>query len=293
MQLEKQSAVYLPQYSFTDVECHASHVADGFRHAAIAAGICYGKDNRNLEGADLARYCMGLVNRGHFSPFAHVPVYIMPTNDSYAVNGQYIKKSPWLIEHVNPDNKSETVIETNLRTVLESPNVFLFKAWKECGMSFEDISQRAPWAECEPMLSVVCTTNLLIAKDFNRHAANMAICEQSTRYCNLVKKGGVVFVDGASRSASISLADAFVIDDAYERAAADYMRLVNDGVKPEIARNILPANTATRVMYTAKRSEWEHIFDLRLYGKTGRPHPDAVELAQLIHDAFAGAGYII
>lgn len=290
MQLEKQSAVYLPQYSFTDVECHASHVADGFRHAAIAAGICYGKDNRNLEGADLARYCMGLVNRGHFSPFAHVPVYILTTLDAVE---DYAEPSPWLTVHVNPDNKSEAVIETNLRTVLESPHAFLFKAWKDSGMKLINIRQRAPWAGCEPMLSAVCTTNLLIAKEFNRHAANMAICEQSTRYCNLVKKGGVVFVDGASRSASISLADAFVIDDAYERAAADYMRLVNDGVKPEIARNILPANTATRVMYTAKRSEWEHIFDLRLYGKTGRPHPDAVELAQLIHDAFAGAGYII
>ena len=55
--------------------------------------------------------------------------------------------------------------------------------------------------------------------------------------------------------------------------------------KPETAREVLPLCTATRVVYTYTFAEWDHIFDLRCEGISGKPHPNAAEGANLIKDA--------
>ena len=36
-----------------------------------------------------------------------------------------------------------------------------------------------------------------------------------------------------------------------------------------------------------------HFFDLRYFGKTGKPHPQAYELAKELYEAFIDKGYII
>jgi thymidylate synthase (FAD) len=60
--------------------------------------------------------------------------------------------------------------------------------------------------------------------------------------------------------------------------------------KPEQARQILPLCTKTEVVYTAFESDWRHFFDLRLFGKTGEPHPQMKQLAELIKQEFEKAG---
>lgn len=44
---------------------------------------------------------------------------------------------------------------------------------------------------------------------------------------------------------------------------------------------------------TGFESDWKHFFDLRLYGKTGKPHPDMEYLAKLIYDKFVENGIIL
>ena len=54
-----------------------------------------------------------------------------------------------------------------------------------------------------------------------------------------------------------------------------YRYMIDDGMKPEDARGVLPLDTATKVIYTYSVQEWKHIIDLRYYDTTGRPHPNA------------------
>lgn len=61
-----------------------------------------------------------------------------------------------------------------------------------------------------------------------------------------------------------------------------YNQLVNNGFLPQDARGILPVDTATKVVYTYSLKEWKHILDLRYYGVTGAPHPNAKIAANLI-----------
>lgn len=64
-----------------------------------------------------------------------------------------------------------------------------------------------------------------------------------------------------------------------------YKYLLCAGMKPEDARGILPLDTATKVVMTYSVREWKHIIDLRYYGTTGTPHPNAKLVIGMVRDA--------
>lgn len=61
-------------------------------------------------------------------------------------------------------------------------------------------------------------------------------------------------------------------------AETQYMNLRSAGIKPEIARGVLPNDCKTELVVTATESEWQHIINLRYTGTTGTPHPQIKEL---------------
>ena len=62
-------------------------------------------------------------------------------------------------------------------------------------------------------------------------------------------------------------------------------------MEPQDARGELPLDLATEVIYTYSVSEWRHIIDLRYFGKTGAPHPNAKIIAGMIKDKLEEHGY--
>jgi thymidylate synthase (FAD) len=58
-----------------------------------------------------------------------------------------------------------------------------------------------------------------------------------------------------------------------------YIRLTELGCKPEEARGVLTNDCKTELIMTGFVSDWEHFFDLRSKGTTGKPHPDIKVLA--------------
>lgn len=64
-----------------------------------------------------------------------------------------------------------------------------------------------------------------------------------------------------------------------------YLELINQGWKPQQARQVLPNALKTELVMTGFVSDWNHFFDLRARGTTGAPHPDAKALAEpLMHE---------
>lgn len=55
-------------------------------------------------------------------------------------------------------------------------------------------------------------------------------------------------------------------------------------MKPEDARGVLPLDTATKVVYTYPVEKWCDILELRYYGTTGRPHPNAKLVMGMVRD---------
>lgn len=68
--------------------------------------------------------------------------------------------------------------------------------------------------------------------------------------------------------------------ESLKNAESDYMYLVTEEeLKAEEARGVLPNDCKTELVMTGFVSDWDHFFDLRSRGTTGKPHPDIKVLA--------------
>lgn len=131
--------------------------------------------------------------------------------------------------------------------------------------------------------TVLFTCDRGVTHELVRHrVASYAM--ESTRYCNYSK--------GKFDSKITVVQPVFWQIDSPEYnawlnaciAANDaYISLINNGAAPQQARDILPHSVKADIVITATETEWQHILNLRLHGKTGTPHPQMVEIMQIIY----------
>lgn len=91
-----------------------------------------------------------------------------------------------------------------------------------------------------------------------------SFAQESQRYCNYSKdkfSRNVTFV--APRWYDATNYPSVVWRLAMENAEQKYFDLLNYGMKPEQAREVLPNSTKTEVVVTANLREWRHILKLR------------------------------
>ena len=119
-------------------------------------------------------------------------------------------------------------------------------------------------------------TNRAILAELTRHRiASFSV--ESSRYCNYGKdKFGneIKFVLPFGQE----IVDEVKILDGYKTAEELYLRLIADGVKPEVARDVLPLGTAVEMYMTANIREWLHIIELRT---SPAAHPQIRELLEV------------
>lgn len=131
-------------------------------------------------------------------------------------------------------------------------------------------------------MTFVVTTQISTSRELNRTSPN-SIAEQSTRYCNLEKKGGVQiarphwYLNGTRWQRMVYSFVCRVCEWGYNR-------LLKSGLKPEDARGVLPLDTYTVVAYTYTIAQWKDIIDLRYHGTTGKPHPNAHLVAEQLRN---------
>ena len=72
-----------------------------------------------------------------------------------------------------------------------------------------------------------------------------------------------------------------------------YCKLTNNfGWQAQQARTVLPCAISSPLIKTAFVSDWVHFFNLRALGTTGKPHPQAFELADPLMKEFIKRGLI-
>lgn len=138
-------------------------------------------------------------------------------------------------------------------------------------------------------VQIVCDRG--IANEIVRHRV-ASYLQESTRYCNYNNRGfeyiipselrvsgeANPYVQSASDVETIHNRD--LIRDSVRTAFTYYSSLINQGVKPQIARCVLPLATKTEIIVTASLAEWQHIFNLRDHPAA---HPDMVEIMKPLH----------
>ena len=194
----------------------------------------------------------------------------------------YLNASPY-IDYATKDHK--VWISTNMQFLLENGN--LFDALKPYAVSEEDYIEKAEKYYCDDALlnlrmTMVVTTQISTSRELNRTSPN-SIAEQSTRYCNLEKKGGVQIARPHWYNEGTRW-QRMVYGFVCRVCEWGYNILLKSGLKPQDARGVLPLDTYTVVAYTYSIAEWKNIIDLRYHGKTGKPHPNAHMIASTVRN---------
>ena len=143
-----------------------------------------------------------------------------------------------------------------------------------------------------------------VTHEMVRHR-DASFAQESTRYCNYSK---------GKYGSSITVIDPFFFDKDEKRINVEgsdfkvnkydvwktcmdnlehaYMILIKLGATPQEARSILPNSLKTEIVITAQVYEWIHIFNLRVLGTTGAPHPQIKEVMEPAYNKMIENGYL-
>ena len=125
-------------------------------------------------------------------------------------------------------------------------------------------------------LSVRFTVDRGVSHELVRHRI-ASFAQESTRYVNysLDKFGNEINVinirDGIDLDNKMKNMDSSIIDailrewfSAMKDAEKHYMKMIELGATPQIARSVLPNSTKTEITITANYREWRNFFKLRV-----------------------------
>ena len=269
------------------------------KHIEKVGRTCYKSEDKITEDSHI-RFVDMLINNQHYAMLEHATIYLTIPIEREDLIDIY-KQNPYS-RVVTPRNDQQAYITTNSRVITEN-------GW-QCDMNYM-VSTPTKHAK---RITVKFSTSIGVSREFNRHRVN-SMAEQSTRYCNYSK-------DKFDNEISLSLPswihkkeipqvmdlrgmceEVLVQEDNMWEAIEywifanlaceySYLNLIKLGWTPEKARSVLPLDTHTELIHTAFVDDWKHFLDLRYHGKTGKPHPDAYQVAEMLYKQLKELKYI-
>lgn len=263
-------------------------------HIARCARVCYGHENSSKDPQKLID---SLKKNGHLSMFRHASKYFVYKNVSYGDTRDEMAICPYntvILFGTEGGYRNNTIwLSTNGQEYGYSDN-FFYNTEPEAEITLAELLEhcrKQPDLFEIVRLTFCLTTQISTSRELNRVSPNN-IAERSTRYCS--SKDGLeickpwwwnddfIYTQGENRMEIVKRHATFYSGwKTAERAYKDALEL---GMKPQDARGVLPLDTATKVVYTYSVRTWKHILDLRYYGKTGRPHPNAKLIMGMVRD---------
>lgn len=270
---------------------------DAKAHVARCARVCYGRKTGN-DQATIKR----LIDSEHWSMFRHGTYYII-ANDSDKTLETIVINYANTIGFSYHYEKHVYYITVNGNWVLDHKTQFGYLS--KYIVPIEDF--RNTEIGFHMMRYTFCVdTQISTSRELNRVSPN-SIAEKSTRYvyedgsicrphwlngyyiCKDIVGRYDVYKDG-KRDTDINHKVLTYIESC-DFSFAKYKYLVEAGLHRQDARGVLPLDTATRCIYTYSINEYRHIIDLRYYGTTGKPHPNAKLIAGMIRNNLMELGY--
>lgn len=271
---------------------------DAKAHVARCARVCYGRETGNDE-ATVKR----LLDSRHWSMFRHESVYaIIPVHERELKDYPLlILSSPYIKTHTYNGN---VYVATNGQFILDEFYPKFIELINRYRVT-EDKFSNTEFGFDMMRYTFCIDTQISTSRELNRVSPNN-IAEKSTRY---------VYEDGticrpywmsneiATHFNEEPLFADWIDDNIEHQKAYHYINSCNDsffnykalidefGMHRQDARGVLPLDTATRCIYTYSVRDWRHIIDMRYYGTTGKPHPNARLIAGMIRNNLMELGY--
>lgn len=231
-------------------------------HIARCARVCYGEENKPHSAEQNDKLYDSLIKRGHVSMLRHSSLY----GSYYSNRVPECIHSEFVDAFVTGD-ESDCYFSTNAQFGLEKQVTAAYSPLKFLEMCKKDPSLFELYR-----MTYCITTQISTSRELNRVSPNN-IAERSTRYC--AAKDGLEICKPWWWDEDVETEKRELYLAAMQGSEGIYLQLLAAGVKPEDARGVLPLDTATKVVYTYSVRRWKHIINLRYYGTTGKPHPNA------------------
>lgn len=297
-----------------------------YKHIERIGRICY-KSEDSITDISAEPFCKRMVNSGHHAMIEHYRFIIKICRDDYYLlkNSDYNKYITFTSDNnryiisASARGLQDMFIEENneiIKDVLIDLIHFIIRTY-DCKSLFNDMFMEIYTNECDEYLAMTAIKNFneLSDNEYLAHAwysvhfvcdrgvshelvrhRDASFAQESTRYCNYGK---------GKFGNEITAIDPFFFNEdkhKYERyakwkAAMDvaelaYLQLLGVGATPQEARTVLPNSLKTEIVVTAQVYEWLHIFDLRVLGTTGKPHPQMIEVMKPVRDEMIERGFI-
>ena len=261
-----------------------------YKQVELAGRTCYKSEDKITE-TSAKEFVDRMIKSKHLAMCEHGTLYFkIPANID--VVGNFLDEVPtWTkCKLVESQEGNWWAITTNLRVMIEhfAPEYT------------EELIEKylcEPTEYHEKRITIKFTTDQGVMREFTRHRVFSFACE-STRYCNYSKdkfSNEVTFIepDWVSDNREINneaYSSAYeIFCSSMEEAEGYYMMLIENGFKPQQARNVLPLATKCDLVMTGYIEDWMHFMSLRT---PENAHPQARELANGIKEEFIKLEYI-
>ena len=274
-------------------------IDDIYKQIEIAGRTCY-KSEDKITPTSAKEFVDRMIKSGHGAMLEHGTVYLrIPIQDG---NAEKYKRNHYsAVNIVSVDRvNGRAFITTNYRVLVENN-------W------LEDLKYICEPTEFhEKRISVRWTCDRGVSHEFVRHRV-FSFAQESTRYCNYSKdkfgneltfiiptwltlpESNYTYCDGDWIDANkqvIQISEdeanihSFLV--TLECSEYQYTQLINNGWKPQQARQILPNALKTELVMTGFESDWKHFFELRC---DTAAHPDARKLALELYNKLYNKEY--
>lgn len=269
-----------------------------YKQVELAGRTAY-KSEDKITDVSAEKFVKMLMNKKHGAALEHGTIYLKYRCKWEGDNlTEFYEKNPYsnVIAKLNKDDyengwaMSTFYITTNYRVIIENNR----------SKDLQYLSNLCKYHIQRYTFKFILSRG--IANEFVRHRV-FSFLQESTRYCNYSKDkfGGVSFISSVECPLEIGeyiLSDNMdIVKDgniyihnkeskhfsqeeamfyAYCTSELLYLSLLDKGMKPQIARDVLPLGLKTELIMTGTKKQWEEFINLRCANDA---HPDARILA--------------
>ena len=240
----------------------------------LAGRTCYKSEDKITDDSAEA-FVQRMINSNHTAMLEHGPVYLkIPNDEFYDIVDDYdlnFFNCPYKKENcISIDDEYFVCISTNLRVLLEYNYMNLLE------YLYEPTNEEFEKGYFERRITLRFQADIHFYKDATRHRKHSFAIE-STRWINYMREKFGMSIS-FMKPTWIKQEDIPELEEDCKIIENIYAKWINKGYKAEHAAYFLNQGVAATVVITAFASDWRHFFDLRLFEKTGRVHPDMLDI---------------
>lgn len=260
---------------------------DPYKMIELAGRTCYKSEDKITEDS-AKEFVNRMIKLGHGAMLEHGTIYLaclvfdgdVDNNNNLTPNHSFYKYQSNKYSKVKVaqyawSGEDVACVTTNLRVLVENNWLDDLKTYR---------CEPTRYHEKRITAKFICDRG--VSHEFVRHRV-FSFAQESTRYCNYSKDkfGNEITFIKPTWWHELGTTHKQDFEIFLEHCEEQYLEFMDQGWKPQQARQVLPNATKTELVMTGFESDWEHFLSLRT---SKNAHPDAQQLSlklrELLYD---------